>query len=290
MKKLHDIAPPYPLAQFPKIIINAALTGILPSKNDTAHVPITIEEIIKDAVSCYKAGASIIHIHARDDSGNATYKKEIYAQIIESIRKLCPDVILCVSTSGRVYDDFDKRSEVLELSGEQKPDMASLTVGSLNFPKGSSINTPEMIERLALKMRGNGIIPEIEIFDTGMINALKVLLRKGVLIQPLCGNLLMGSMYSASATMFDLACMVERLPEGFHWGAAGIGRFQLTMNIAAILLGGNVRVGIEDNLYYDNDKKVLATNEMLIKRLVRLSREIGREIATAKDAREILGV
>ena len=286
----YDLGMPHPIKPYEKLIINAAMTGMVPKKHDTPHVPLSVDEIIRDAVACCRAGASTIHIHARDEQGEPTYHKEVYAQIITGIRKQYPDLIICASTSGRVHNTFEKRSEVLELTGDLKPDFGSLTMGSLNFANQASINTPEMIEQLARKMRANGIIPEIEIFDLGMINTVKVFINRGILVEPFYYNVLAGSIFSAPATLFDLAHMVASLPPGGHWGAAGIGRFQLNMNLAAILMGGHVRVGLEDNLYYDTGKKVLATNVMLIERIVRLCREIGREVATPLEARKILGL
>lgn len=290
MNIIYDLGIPHPVTPYPKLIINAAMTGMVPTKKDTPYVPISVKEIIEDAIVCCNAGASIVHIHARDEEGRPTYKKEIYAEIIKGIRALCPDLIICVTTSGRVHNTFEKRSEVLDLDNSVKPDMASLTMGSLNFLKEASINTPEMIEMLALKMKDNGIVPEIEIFEAGMINAARVLIKKGVLKEPFYFNLLLGSIYSTPATMFDLSCMVKNLPSDVHWGVAGIGRFQLNMNLAAILMGGNVRVGLEDNIYYDNDKTKLVTNSTLIERIVRITKEIGREIATPRQAKDILGI
>jgi 3-keto-5-aminohexanoate cleavage enzyme len=281
---------PYPLRPYPKLIINAAITGMVPTRADTPYVPVSVPEIIDDAARCCRAGASIVHVHARDKNGVPSSDKRIYAQIIEGIRCLCPEVIICVSTSGRLESSLEKRADVLNLDGALRPDMASLTLGSLNFAKQVSVNSPETIEKLAEKMRQGGIVPEMEIFDTGMLNAAKMLIRKGVLYKPFYCNLLLGCPYTAPATMFDLACLVRNLPAGFHWAAAGIGRFQLNMNLAAIVMGGNVRVGIEDNIFYDNDKKIPATNEMLIERVVRLAGEVGREIATPSQARQILGL
>jgi 3-keto-5-aminohexanoate cleavage enzyme len=290
MDTIYDLGIPHPIKPYEKLIINAAITGMVPKKEDTPHVPLSVQEIIQDAIACCRAGASMIHVHARDEQGQPTYHKEIFAEIIAGIRKLCPDVIICASTSGRVHNTFEKRSEVLELTGDLKPDFASLTMGSLNFADQASINTPEIIEQLARKMKANGIIPEIEIFDLGMINTVKVFIHKGILTEPFYYNILAGSIFSAPATLLDLAYLVASLPPGGHWGAAGIGRFQLNMNLAAILMGGNVRVGLEDNIYYDAGKEVLATNVMLIERLARLCREIGREIATPMEARKILGI
>jgi len=290
MNDKRDFEMPYPIKQYPKLIINAAITGMVHTKAQTPHLPESVSEIIEDAVRCRKAGASIVHIHARDKNGLPSSDRRIYTEIIEGIRECCPDLIICVSTSGRLENSFEKRSDVLNLEGALKPDMASLTLGSFNFVKQASINSPEIIEKLALKMRENGIVPELEIFDTGMINAAKMLAGKGILHGPFYCNLLMGSPYTAQATLFDLASMVQKLPDSFHWAAAGIGRFQLNMNIAAIVMGGHVRTGLEDNIYFDNLKKVLATNEMFIERIVRIAGEIEREIATPAQAREMLGI
>lgn len=290
VKPIYDLGIPHEVVSHPKLIINAAITGMVPQKQDTPYVPITPEEIIEDAIKCCKAGATIVHLHARDENGEPTYKKEIYAKIIKGIRQSCPDLIICTSTSGRVHNTFEKRSEVLELDGDAKPDMGSLTMGSLNFPNQASINTPEMIQNLALKMKERGIVPEIEIFEFGMVNATRVLMNKGILQAPFYANLLLGSIYSTQATLFNLSYMVNSLQSDVHWGAAGIGKFQLTMNLAAMLMGGHVRVGLEDNIYYDKNRKVLATNEMLIQRLVAFAKEIGRDVATLLEAREMLGL
>jgi len=290
MEEEYDLGIPHPIKPYQKLIINAAITGMVPTKKDNPHIPVSVDEIIEDSINCYKAGASILHLHARDNDQKPTYKKEIYAQIIEGIRKQCADVIICTTTSGRVFNTFEKRSQVLELTGKLKPDMGSLTMGSLNFPKKASVNTPEMIQNLALKMKENGIVPEIEIFETGMISTTKVLIEKGILKAPFYFNLLFGSIYSVPATMFDLSYMVKNLPPHANWAGAGIGKFQLKVNFASVLMGGHVRVGLEDNLYYDQEKKELATNELLISRIVKFAHELERKVATAKEAREMLGI
>ena len=192
-----DFDMPYPLRPYPKLIINAAITGMVATKADNPNVPISIPEIIDDAIRCCRAGASIVHIHARDKNGLPSSDRRIYAEIIEGIRAKCPDVIICVSASGRLESSFEKRSDVLNLDGAARPDMASLTLGSFNFLRQASVNSPETIEKLAVKMRGNAIVPEMEIFDTGMINTAKVLVRKGVLREPFYCNLLLGSAYTA---------------------------------------------------------------------------------------------
>lgn len=278
----------YPFKPYSKLIINAALTGMVTTKQDTPFVPITTDEIIEDAIKCVSAGASILHIHARDKNGKPTYKAEVFAKIIEGIRHEHPDVIICVTTSGRTYNEFEKRSEVLDLDGLVKPDMASLTLGSLNFPDQASINEPSMLMRLAEKMLTKGIKPELEIFDTGMINTAKYLCRKGYIAPPFYFNVILGSIYSAQAKMSDLSYIVNLLPQYAIWAGGGIGIFQLVVNTAAIIMGGNVRVGLEDNIWYDYNKKRLSTNEESIQRIVRIAGELGREIATPADARKML--
>lgn len=281
---------PYPVKPYPKLIINAAITGMVNTKQDTPHLPVSIDEIIKDAVACWRAGASVVHIHAREETGEPGYRKEIYARIIEGIREVCPELIICASTSGRIHNTFEKRSQVLELEGRLKPDMGTLTMGSLNFPSQASINTIEMIEGLALKMKERGILPEVEVFEPGMINTAKVLIKKGVLKSPIYSNILLGSVYSTPATLSDLVNMVQNLPYDSIWGAAGIGQFQFIVNSAAVLMGGNIRVGLEDNIYYNWQNKQLSTNVMLIDRMVRFSQELGREIATPEETRRLLEI
>jgi uncharacterized protein (DUF849 family) len=281
---------PHPLRPYSKLIINAAMTGMVPGKKDSPHIPITVEEIVEDAVRCVSAGASILHLHARDEDGKATYKSEIYARIIRAVREECTDVIICVTTSGRFYNVFEKRAEVLDLDGDVKPDMASLTLGSLNFPKQASINEPGIIMKLAERMANKDIKPELEVFDTGMVNTARYLYRKELIKPPFYFNVILGSIYSTQARMADFSHLVNLLPEDAVWAGGGIGVFQLVMNSAAIIMGGHVRIGLEDNIWYDNHKEELATNEKSIQRIRRIAKEIGREIATPAEARKMLGL
>ncbi|MGH9662154.1 MAG: 3-keto-5-aminohexanoate cleavage protein, partial [Bryobacteraceae bacterium] len=158
-----------------KLIINVALTGMVPAKRDNPAVPLTPGEIAADCAACYQAGASIFHLHARDEQGLATYRPEIYEEILVKVRSVCPDAILCVSTSGRVFTRFEERSAVLLLTGPAKPEMASLTLGSMNFPQQASVNDPKMIHALAETMKERGILPELEVFDFGMLDYAKYL-------------------------------------------------------------------------------------------------------------------
>jgi len=290
MDMVYDMGFPHPVVPYQKLIINAAITGMVNNKKNNPHLPVSVDEIIKDSYECYRAGASVVHIHARGETGEPTYEKEIYARIIKGIKDLCPGLIICASTSGRMHNTFEKRSQVLELKDDLKPDFASLTLGSMNFPGQVSVNTFEMIENLALKMKENGIIPEVEVFEPGMINTAKILIKKGILARPVYFNILLGSIYSSPGTLSDLVYMVQSLPRGAAWGATGIGKFQLIINTAAILMGGHVRVGLEDNIYYDSKNDKLATNAMLIERIVRFAHEVGREIARPDEARKLLGM
>ena len=274
---------------FDKLIINAAITGMVPMKSDTPHVPITVDEIVADIKRARDAGASIVHLHARQEDGSADYRAEVYSQILAGARAVAPDVILCVSTSGRVFKTFEQRSEVLDCRNPQ-PEMASLTLGSMNFPKVASVNDPDMIRSLAQRMTERGIVPEMECFDLGMVEYANYLVERHVLVAPFYCNLLLGSLGTLSATPANLARMVGALPNGTTWAAAGIGRFQFPMNALAIAMGGHVRVGLEDNIWYDDERTRLATNAELITRLVRIAQACGREIATPDEARTMIGL
>jgi 3-keto-5-aminohexanoate cleavage enzyme len=269
-----------------KLVITLAPTGMIPTKKETPHVPITPEEIARDAYEAYKLGVSIVHVHARDEQGRPTYRKEIFEKIFKEIRRKCPEVIICATTSGRVHPQVEHRTEVLDLY----PEMATLTLGSLNFPQHPSVNSMETIKKLAASMMKKGILPELEIFEAGFINTAKYLSRKGYLKKPLHFCLLLGSLGSAPANISDLVYLTQSLPPKSNWSATGIGRFQTQINVAAILMGGHVRVGIEDSIYFNYPKKELATNLKLLERILKIAKELNREIATPKETREILGL
>lgn len=272
------------------LIINVAPTGMVPTTADNPDVPVTAEAIAADSEKCHAAGGSIFHLHAREPDESATYRADVYREIIRAVRTRCPDVIVCVSTSGRTHKELWQRSEVLDLDGEEKPEMASLTLGSMNFPKQASVNDPAMIKGLADRMRERGILPELEVFDYGMIDYAKYLIERGVLREPFYFNLLLGSLGTVSATPLNLASMVASLPAGATWAAAGIGRFQFPMNSLSVTMGGHVRIGLEDNLYEDTGKQRLATNCGLVERIARLALAAERVPATPSEARAIIGL
>jgi 3-keto-5-aminohexanoate cleavage enzyme len=199
-------------------------------------------------------------------------------------------VVVCVSTSGRVFREFEQRAEALALDGDLRPELASLTLGSLNFPKHASVNDPEMIKRLAERMVERGIMPELEVFDFGMVDYARHLLAQGVLLAPLYFNLLLGSLGTLSASPFHLAALVQSLPRGAAWGATGIGRYQFEVNALAVAMGGHVRVGLEDAVYMDAEKRRPASNAALVERVAALARACEREVATPAQARELIGL
>jgi 3-keto-5-aminohexanoate cleavage enzyme len=269
-----------------KLIIQLAPTGVIPTKSMTPHVPVTPNEIVHDTSIAYQLGASIVHIHARDVEGKPTSDINVFAEIFSRIKEECPEMLICATTSGRFCPEVENRAKVLEL----KPDMATLSLGTVNFFDRPSVNTTETIKFLAERMNKYSIKPELEIFEPGFINTAKYFIKKGILKPPLHFNLLLGSLGSISADIRDLVYLVESLPSGNSWMGAGIGRFQTQIIVASILMGGHVRVGIEDALYYDVAQTKLATNEALVKRIVRIAGELGREIATPEEARVILGI
>lgn len=246
-----------------KIIINFCPTGMVPQKDQTPNVPISPQEIIEQTHEAYEVGITIAHLHARDEDGTPTYRKNVYREIFEGVRKHCPELIICGSSSGRNFPEFEKRSEVLEL----RPDMCSLTLSSLNFLRQASINSPDMITDLAVKMTENGVVPELECFDLGMINYAKYLIKKEILKGPFYWNLLFGNVAGFQPTLSQMGLVLQEIPKGDFVALAGLGEFQLRVNSIAIALGKGVRIGLEDNIWYDKNKTVKASNIALLNRV-----------------------
>lgn len=273
------------------LIINFAPTGMIPTKDMTPHVPITITEIIEDVHEALEVGITMVHIHARDEeSGMPTYKAEVYGKIIEGIRKFSKELIICVSLSGRGIKEFAHRASPLQLEGDLKPDMGSLTLSSLNFNKIESVNSPEMIQKLALEMKKKGILPEMEAFDAGMINYAKYLTRKELLHPPHYFNILLGNIACAQADLLHAGLMIRDLPDNSYWSLAGIGDSQLMMNSVAIATGGGVRVGLEDNIYYDLARTKTAKNIDLLKRIYVLAEGNERTVMKPGELRKKLNL
>lgn len=281
---------PHPLRPYPPLIVNAALTGMVPRRADVPHVPVTAEQIVADAEACVAAGATILHLHAREPDESPAWQRKRYAEFLPAIRERCPGAVLCVSTSGRDVAELERRADVLELDGDARPDMASLTLGSLNFRTSASVNAPETIAALATRMRERGIRPELEVFDTGMAYLAHELLASGHLEAPLYANILLGGPNTAPATTAALAGLTAALPAGTVWAAGGFGAFQLPMNALAVFTGGHVRTGLEDNPALDPERRIPATNAALVQRVAELARIAGRSVATAAQTRALLGL
>lgn len=267
-----------------KLIITAALTGAEVTREYQPNLPLTPDEIAEAAYEAYKAGASIVHIHARDEEGNPTQDYEVYKEIKEKIAAKC-DVIFQPSTGGAVWHTPEDRLQPVEL----KPEMATLSTGTCNFGSDVFMNSEEYIEKFAKRMQELGVKPEIEVFERGMINNALKLVKKGLISEPIHFDFVMGVPGAITGEIRDLLYLVDSIPQGSTWTVAGIGRNQLPLATTAILLGGNVRVGFEDNIYYKKGE-VAKSNAQLVERIVRLAKELGREVATPDEAREILGL
>jgi len=256
------------------LIVNFAPTGIVPTKEMTPFVPITPDEIIEQVHEAYEIGITMVHVHARTDDGRCEYKSSVYAKIIEGIQKHCRDLVIVVSLSGRRYSEFEKRSDVLNL----RPDMGSLTLSSMNFSREPNINAPDMIMMLARKMKRLGVVPEFECFDSGMINYSKYLINKEIVSAPYYYNFLVGGLFTAQADMSHVGIMIRDLPNGSYWSVAGLGAEQLKANMFAVAAGGGVRVGLEDNIWYDKNRTKLATNKELLLRIHELASIVERKV------------
>lgn len=267
-----------------KLIITAALTGGEVTREQQPHLPLTPTEIADAAYECYLAGVSIVHVHARDSEGKPTQDYELNKEIRDRIAEKC-NVIFQPTTGGSIWHTFEERMQPLFLN----PEMATLDAGTCNFGDGVFINSPEYITGFAKEMLARNVKPELEIFERGMIeNALR-LHKKGLLSEPLNFDFVLGVPGAMPGNVDDLVFLVNQIPAGSNWTVAGIGRYELPLAMHAIAMGGHVRIGFEDNIYYH--KGVLAqSNAQLAARIVRIAKEMGREIATPDEAREILGI
>jgi 3-keto-5-aminohexanoate cleavage enzyme len=266
-----------------KLIITVAPTGSIPRKSKTPHVPVTPQEIADCALRCEDAGASILHIHVRDEHENPSDDPELFARVINRLRGRT-DLILQVSTGGRAGAGLESRKKRLQFG----PEMASLTPGSVNFPDSAYVNPPDLVEALAREMEHLGIKPEMEVFDLSMIDNAVRLQEKGMARAPLHFNFVMGLPWAMSAKVEHLVYCRSCLPWGSSWTVSGIGPAQLLLGVHSVLMGGHVRVGLEDNIYFR--KGQLATNEQLVRRMAEISGTVGREVASPDEARKILGM
>ncbi len=273
------------------LIVNFTPTGMIPTKEITPFIPMTTQEVVEAVLEAAEIGITMVHLHARDgDDGTPTYKAELYGEIIAGIRRFYSDLVICVSLSGRTFQKFEERADPLKLDGELKPDMGSLTLSSVNFNKQASISSPDMIQALAREMKRCGILPELEAFDVGMINYAKYLENKALLEPPHYFNLILGNIACAQADLLHAGIMIRDLPPNSLWSLGGVGDAQLMMNSIAIATGGGVRVGLEDNIWFDLARTKLAHNSELIRRIHILAGANAREIMTPVELRKLLNL
>ncbi len=269
-----------------KLIITVAPTGNVPTKENNPSSPLNVDEIVADIKKCKNLGAAVAHIHVRDENLKPTSDRKLFEQVLNKIDEDKVDIIKQVSTGARGGENtIVWRSQMLDLPNA---DMASLSTGSSNFPTSVNANSLDLVEALAKKMLDNNIKPEIEVFDTAMLFQAIFYQKKGVLKGPLHFNFVLDVKGSMPATPKNLMFLVDNLPKDATWNVSGIGNSQVQMITMAIAMGGHVRTGLEDVLKYD--KNTLATNEMLVQRVVNIANAVGREIATVDEARVILGL
>jgi len=263
-----------------KKIINFTPTGTQTTRNNS-FAPLTVNEIIDSVHEANEIGISIVHLHARDEvTLENTYRKEVYQKIIEGVKKHCPDLLICVSLTGRNFPELEKRSEVLQLH----PDMGSLTMSSLNFPSGASVNQPNTILSLIDEMDKYGVQPEIECFDPGMLNYTNYLISKNILKAPYHINVILGNMCNGQCDFGTLSTIKTNLPTSSHACLGGIGSQQLKATTYGLLDFDGVRIGLEDNLYYRDKQKT--TNIELLKRVHRIMNELDITHYTSTELKE----
>ncbi|TWI81425.1 uncharacterized protein (DUF849 family) [Lacibacter cauensis] len=254
----------------PDCIVNFCPTGMVPTSRETPHVPVQVHQIVEEVHAAYEVGITIAHLHARNADESPTSNPEVYRAIMEGIRKHCPDLLLCLTTSGRNAKTFEERSAVIEL----QPDLCSLTLSSLNFLQQASVNAPDMIQALAEKMVKYGVHPELECFDMGMINYGKYLIDKKLIQGPFYWNLLFGNIAGMQAELTQMGNAIREINSHSavpHFIAlGGIGANQLRVNAIAIAAGYGVRVGLEDNTWFDRDRSISASNLALLQRIHQL--------------------
>jgi len=267
-----------------KLIITVSLNGNVPTKKMNPNLPVTADEIAADVRRCRDAGAVLFHVHARDAEQKPTLDINVYKQNARRIKELAPEVIVQLSTGARAGKDWEERARPVRLL----PEMGSFTTGSNNLPGIVYENSPPFIEYLAKVYQETGVKPEIEVFEAGMINNALFLEKKGFIQTPLHFDFVLGAPGSMPGTVKNLQFLSESIPAGSTWSAAGIGKAEMPLSAAAIAMGGHVRVGLEDNLYLPDGSQ--ASNPLLVEKIVRIAREVGRGIATPDEARALLGL
>lgn len=272
-----------------ELILTAAITGAETTRKDQPNLPISPTEQAKEAKACFQAGARVVHLHVRDDEGNPTQSLDRFRDSINAIRDAVPEMIIQISTGGAVGEPFEKRLAPLAL----KPDMGTLNAGTLNFGDEIFVNHPQDIVRLAEAFKEFGVVPEVEVYESGMIDIVGKLVKKGIITHtPLHMQFVLGVPGGMSGKPKNLLYMQEHLAEEIPtatWAVTGIGRWHLPTAMLALVSGGHIRCGFEDNIFYH--KGIVAdSNAQLVARIARIAEEIGRPLATPAQAREILAL
>lgn len=268
-----------------KLIITTAITGAETTKERCPALPVTPDEQAKAAKECVDAGASVIHLHVRDDQGKPSQELARFKEAMEKIRAACgaKKPIIQFSTGGAVGEKIERRIAPLSL----KPEMGSFNIGTINFGEDIFVNTFADMRGLAKAFKDYGVTPEFEIYEVGHLDTLKKLIKDGLATPPFHCQFVLGVPGAMAGEVAGLVHLVSQLPPDSTWGVAGIGRFQLPLAVHAILMGGHVRVGLEDNIYYTKGQ-VASSNAQLVERIVRLAKELGRPVATPEEARQSL--
>ena len=271
-----------------KLIISSAVCGSVPSKKQNPNVPYTPMEIANQALASWKAGAAIAHIHVRDPTtGIPSSELKLFSEVVKRIRGES-DLLINLTTSGFNIDGPDvgeKRLEPLEL----RPELCSLDVGSLNFRDGVFINSSDWVENASMRMLKMGIKPEIEIFDLGHLRQATDLIERGIIADPPWIQLCLGIRWGIEGSLRALCDLHARLPKDVHWSALAPGALQLPITTHALLMGGHVRVGFEDNIYLSRGK-LAESNSKFVERTVQIASQLQREIATCDDTRKLLNI
>tara|TARA_B100002003_G_scaffold246260_1_gene275554 strand:+ start:199 stop:1059 length:861 start_codon:yes stop_codon:yes gene_type:complete len=270
-----------------RLIITAAITGSRITRDVAPHIPYTPEEIVQSSIECWNAGASIVHIHVRDSkTGLGTQDFKLFQKVVNRLREQ-PDLVLCLTTSGIPGRNLPTKERLIPL--ELEPELASFDAGSINLGKGIFSNPPDFLDKAAKRMKEKGVKPEIEIFDSGMIVTALRMQLEGKLDEPLHFQFVLGTPWGAPATHKSFLHLYEHIPKKSTWSIIGIGKNHLPMSMIGLTMGGHVRVGMEDNIYYD--KGVLATsNAQFVDRIIRIAKAYGREVASPDETRTILGL
>ena len=272
-----------------KTIITAALTGAVTPKELNETIPLTPEEIAEDAYKCWKAGAAIVHLHMRDKDGNGTMDRDRFAETIKLIKahKDCDVIINCTSSGSVTPVTAEQRMEHFKTIPEIE--IGSYDAGTINWGCNFVFdNNPQFLEQLGNTYLEYNVKPEVEIFDMGMIGNINHYIKQGSVKAPIYCQLVLGVLGGSPATVENLLYLVRHLPEGAIWSAFGIGVGHMPIMYAALALGGHIRVGLEDNVYYARGVK--ASNVMLVERAVKAVETFGKQVATPAEAREILGL